>query len=394
MSFQVDFNCERCMNRFPRYVAATLAALAGACNSDNTTGGTKDPVASVSLNAPADSLGQGDTVRLSATATTASGRVIEHPLIQWSDSKSGIITISATGLVTGLYDGSVTVRATVDGVTGTADVLVKTVLRNVIIYTTEAFGLPEVGVVRPDGSGRRRVTKDQIGYGAPLISPDGRRIAFVSKQTGVFRIYVMNADGTQASLLTQRANGEGAPAWSPDGAQIAFRGDTAGPYGDYGRIYVIHIDGTGLRRVSPDGAPTSYITDEGPTWSPDGTRIAFDRNGQLRIINADGTGLVDLVRPEGGQYPSWSPDGTRIAYEGVSGGTIHIWVRNADGSNPAQITTATQQEDMPRWSPDSHRLVFDRIIDGSTLFTINADGTGEVRLSPIGLNSDGWASWR
>ena len=68
-------------------------------------------------------------------------------------------------------------------------------------------------------------------------------------------------------------------------------------------------------------------------------------------------------------------------------------MRNADGSNPVQLTTAAEQEDLPRWSPDSRKIVFDRIINGSSLFIINADGTGEIRLSAAATASEAWPNW-
>jgi len=359
-----------------------------ACSQESTT--VDNVVATVEVSPAVATLGQSDTRQLTATAQNASGKTIEQASIQWSSSDAEIATVSITGVVTAQRDGSVKVRATSGGVSCSADVVVATVLRNVIIYTTEESALPAIAVVHPDGTGRRRVGTNQQSEAAPAISPDGKRIAYAGMQNGAWGIYIMKADGTGASVLIQRSSFDGSPAWSPDGSRLAFRSENPGQYGSYGRIFVINVDGTGLHQVSPESDPT-YTYDDGPTWSPDGARIAFSRTGKLHLVNADGTGFTALVNPEGAEYPSWSPDGVRLAYKSLGSGDIYV--RNADGSNPVRLTTAVEQEDMPRWSPDSRRLVFDRVINGVQLFLINADGTGEVRLSRGATSSDAWPNW-
>jgi Tol biopolymer transport system component len=267
------------------------------------------------------------------------------------------------------------------------------VLHNVIIYTTEAYGLPAIAVVRPDGSCRRRITTDAAAYAGPAISPDGRRIA-VARSTGAWDgIWLLNADGSVVRQLVRRSGLDGDPAWSPDGTRLAFESQNATPYGGVDRIYVVNADGTGLRQLTPD--TPNYTFDAGPSWSPDGTRIVFSRLGSLFVINADGTGLTDLSH--GGEYPSWSPDGIHIA----SGSTFRGWwlltMVNADGTNPVTITQDTLQQGMPRWSPDGKSLVFYQVLGTAPrliiqLFTIHSDGSGKRRLSVADVN-EGWASW-
>lgn len=92
-----------------------------------------------------------------------------------------------------------------------------------------------------------------------------------------------------------------------------------------------------LRQLTPDSP--DYTFDEGPTWSPDGKKIAFTRNGVLHVINADGSAFMALpTARELAGYPAWSPDGAHIAYAGQSG-SWGIYVGNADGSNLIRLTT-------------------------------------------------------
>src|SRR2546422_323516 len=114
------------------------------------------------------------------------------------------------GSVTAVGKGTTQIQATFTNVTGSAVVTVNnaTVLRNVILYATEEFGLSELAVVKPDGTGRRRLTTDQFGYFMPNISRDGGHIAFA----GLGGIYAMNADGRSEE---RRVGKECRSRWSP-----------------------------------------------------------------------------------------------------------------------------------------------------------------------------------
>ena len=96
-----------------------------------------------------------------------------------------------------------------------------------------------------DGSEQRRLTRNAAATG-PAWSPDGRKIAFVSRRDGNWEVYVMNADGSEQRNLTRNAAFDNNPAWSPDGQKIAFvRGQCR-----YAVVYVMNADGSGQRRLT------------------------------------------------------------------------------------------------------------------------------------------------
>jgi hypothetical protein len=110
-------------------------------------------------------------------------------------------------------------------------------------------------------------------------------------------------------------------------------------------------------------------------------------------MRPDGTGLRTLTR--GGDndfYPSWSPDGTRIAYESDRDGSYEIWTMNADGSEQRRLTSGSRfrcapggcsvPRFHPSWSPDGKQIAFTHDRDGlAQVYVMNADGTGQKRLT-------------
>jgi Tol biopolymer transport system component len=259
-----------------------------------------------------------------------------------------------------------------------------------IVFVTDRVGRDapdEIYVMNADGTDERRLTVSAAGNNLfPRWSPDGKRIAFTSNRSGDFQIFVMDADGAH---LTQLTTGGGAhPCWSPDGTRLAFTGRGVGDAPD---ILVIRADGTGL--VNLTNSPTN---EQRPDWSPDGKRIAFngnrDGNAEIYAIDVDGTGgPVRLTSdPAADLAPKWSPDGRQIAFESARDGNREIYVSNADGTKPVRLTVDARIDASPSWSPDGRMIVFQRQVvvlpglappNGSELFVMNADGTGQRQLT-------------
>ncbi len=180
--------------------------------------------------------------------------------------------------------------------------------RQIAFVSTRDQGLNELYVMNADGTEQRRLTEPESyvaneksrgeqrqeaggillrpGVLHPAWSPDGKRIAFVTR-VGLAEqsIQVVAPDGSgRARLATGYA-----PAWSPDGQQVAF---VVARVGD-AQIYVMKTDGTSLKRLTPPGVNLL------PTWSHDGRRIAFlaSREGDLGlyVMNADGSGQQRLA---------------------------------------------------------------------------------------------------
>jgi hypothetical protein len=270
-------------------------------------------------------------------------------------------------------------------------------LSDQVLITTDEFGSSEVAVMNPDGSAKIRLTYQ--GGNMARVSPDGLTIAFASLRGGNGTgIYLMSGDGTGIRPLVHRSNFDGSPAWSPDGTRLAFRSMTDGPYGAYGRIWVVNADGTGLRQVSPDVDSTTYVYDDDPDWLPDGHRVLYNRFGHPYIVDVD-KGVVTPVAIPDSLAPAnnlrLSPDGDRVAFMSWATGNGDLYVIDLDGSNLVRLTTDPAQEGAPVWSPDGTQLLFARVANGTfhlyTMSVAAGGGTPVGALTAWGEMPEDWA---
>ena len=171
----------------------------------------------------------------------------------------------------------------------------------------------------------------------PDVGPG--QIAFASDRLAQFDIYVMNANGTGIQRLTDDLAFDFWPSWSPDGSRIAFTSDRDSQTGSVNlEIYVMNADGTGVTRVTSDTAQ-----DDEPAWSPDGTRLAFrsnrDGNAEIYVVNVDGSGLARLTTDSASDVqPAWSPDGSKIAFVTTRDANPEIYVMNANGTGVVNVS--------------------------------------------------------
>jgi len=201
-----------------------------------------------------------------------------------------------------------------------------------------------LATINPDGTGYREISQQKIGCGA--LSPDGSRFVFGGHK-GTY-----TARASDGGDLVRLSNFRGMYAtYSPDGTQIVFTpSHNRAHYRSHHvlGLWVVNADGTDLHLV------VAHMMTARPSWSPDGRSIVFEARGSwspsefgpaVYVIHADGSGLRRIqlgsaLRLSEALYPSWSPDGTRFLFVGlgVNRRSANLFTVRTDGTDAEQIT--------------------------------------------------------
>jgi len=235
----------------------------------------------------------------------------------------------------------------------------------------DGSGLAPVGPLCPAAANEQTCPDD----GHADFSPDSKQLVFV-QSTGLVKqvpitgqqiehsaIAVMNRDGSSRHVV-YTTNGFAAdldfPVFSPDGKQIVFERHNSGlsKPADKHAVFVIDLDGTSLRRLTP----WSENDGDNPDWSPDGKWIVYhshledaDGQGQYFLVRPDGTGRKQLTHYPRGTFlssASFAPDGSSIAFgKGPQGGNIDVYTMRLDGAHVRRLTRSKLWDSAPDWGP-------------------------------------------
>jgi Tol biopolymer transport system component len=262
-----------------------------------------------------------------------------------------------------------------------------------------------------------------IATASPAAATADGRIVFDDASGQHRQIYIARADGSDIHRLVTSEDDDLKPRLSPDGRTVAFTRYTP----TVSNIFVVDIDGTGLREIDAASCVKPCGGDEDVSWSPDGTQLAVTRalfaddpltptstpyNVALWVMHADGSGahqitlkghVCDGPCPGGAQddRAAWSPDGKRLAFTRDTYSTpeqFGIFTIAPDGSDLRQVTPGTMNADDPAWSPDGTVIAFQSPQEPTgkveqDIYTIRPDGTGLTKLTgSLGDSSNG-ASW-
>ncbi len=247
-----------------------------------------------------------------------------------------------------------------------------------LLFVSDRGGNKEIYVSDYDGRGGRPITRNKSINLSPQWSPDGKKMLYISYKSGAPALYMFDLTTGRDTVVSDKQGLNIAGRFSPDGGRIAFTlSAEKSP-----ELYVLEVASRALSRLTDN-----HNIDVSPTWSPDGKKIAYtsDAAGNPHIY------IVDVETKEtkrltyNGKYnssPAWAPDGGLIAFSRSDGsGRFNIWTIRPDGTGETQMTFEGNNKN-PSWSPDNRRIVFSSTRDKvTTLHAMQADGTGQQRLS-------------
>lgn len=246
----------------------------------------------------------------------------------------------------------------------------------------------DIWLASTDGGKAKRLTTHQAEESSPIISPDGKLVAFISQRTGTWQVFVMSVNGAQMKQITYHTEGYFLMDWYPDGKNLLVRcrRDHAGPSGE--RFYKISS-----KRRGPEELIFDAAGDEG-RLSPDGTKLLFHRGGaglyrkgyvgsqSSQVWQWDGNQFTKLVADsQGSRSPRWSDDGKSFYYVSGKSGAFNFYHKQLEGGQEKQLTHFKDDSVMlPTVSRDGKVLVFRYLADFYRL-DLTKEGAEPVKIT-------------
>jgi TolB protein len=222
---------------------------------------------------------------------------------------------------------------------------------------------------------------------ASAVSSAPPRIAFSFDDSVKQAVVTLAPDGGSVANLTPGIPSDD-PSWSPDGTRIAF--DSQRSVGSI-EIFTANADGSDQRQTT-HGAVAYDTFDTTPHWSPRGDEIEFERRTnqevELWIVHPDGSDQRQLTFDGGDKESvSWSPDGTRLLYARKDGVGSQVFTVGLDGASPKALSLRHADGRAPVWSPDGSQIAF----AAPGLTVMDADGSNPHRIAELAADSPAWS---
>ena len=242
-----------------------------------------------------------------------------------------------------------------------------------LLFESNEGGRYGLWVARLDGSAPRRFLSVDFEHQQPVVSPDGKRVAFVaSVAAGDNDIFIVNVDGTGKENISNAPGSQYLPRWSPDSRRVAYISSVP----NVKTRDIVVYDLTTKKAVNVTNSPDRSESNLG--WAP-GASIAFTVNQgdetTVFVMSPDGTNARQVTRGLQAGGPAWSPSG-EIIFSSRHEGQPALYLVKDDGTNLRRLNQPVTSVSNPVWSPDGKRLAIISSANGkSSVFVMAADGT-------------------
>ena len=228
-----------------------------------------------------------------------------------------------------------------------------------VLYSAITNKMPTFYATAADGSGQPRRVVHGMPAWAPVLSPDGRKFAYVSDKSGTQEVWISDVDGQNARQVSI-AGRVAMPSFTPDGQSIVF---VTG--GEKQAAWIVDVDGGPARQLTETPTSRALVSPDGKwllcrlrSTEPD---VPLWRTA-LVPISGNGAPRFFPVPAYGGQILlAWHPDGKAFSFIDAKDGIANVWLQDVEGGAPRQITFFESGEIFAfGWSRDGRKLVFSR----------------------------------